>query len=73
MVAEKQFREDLYFRIKGVDDSHPAAARAARGHPAADPLLHAERRERYSKTIDGIAPRAQQVLMSYAGPATCGS
>ena len=30
------FREDLYYRLQGLRDPHPAAARAARGHHAAD-------------------------------------
>ena len=33
LVAEGRFREDLYYRLKGVERPAPAAPRAAPGHP----------------------------------------
>ena len=35
LVAEGKFREDLFYRINVIPDPPAAAARAARGHPAA--------------------------------------
>ena len=40
-VAAGRFRKDLFFRVHGVQRGDPAAARAARGHPAAGRALHA--------------------------------
>ena len=39
-VKEGAFRQDLYFRLNVIQIVHSAAAGAARGHPAAGPLLH---------------------------------
>ena len=40
MVAEKKFREDLFFRIKGISLTLPPPARTAAGHSIADAVLH---------------------------------
>ena len=39
MVAERHFREDLYFRIKGITILSTAPARTAGRYPPADPLF----------------------------------
>jgi DNA-binding NtrC family response regulator len=68
MVAEKQFREDLYFRIKGVTIVLPPLRERRQDIPL---LLHyflQSAAEKYQKTIEGIEPDAQQVLMSYSWP-----
>ncbi len=39
-VKEGAFRQDLYFRLNVIHITIPAAARAARGHPAAGRVLH---------------------------------
>ena len=39
MVADKEFRSDLYYRLKSVSDSASAPARAARGHSTAGQLF----------------------------------
>ncbi|HEV7300519.1 MAG TPA: sigma-54 dependent transcriptional regulator [Tepidisphaeraceae bacterium] len=68
MVAEKQFREDLYFRIKGVTIQIPPLRERREDIPL---LLHyfmQQAGERYGKQIDGLKPEAQQALMSYGWP-----
>jgi two-component system response regulator HydG len=68
MVAEKQFREDLYFRIKGVTISLPPLRERREDIPLLIHYFLQSAAERYAKPIDGIAPEARQVLMSYAWP-----
>src|SRR5688500_12382047 len=68
MVAEKQFREDLFFRIKGVT-IHLAPLRERREDiPLLIYYFIQQFSEKYEKKIDGIEPEAQQVLMGYSWP-----
>jgi two-component system response regulator HydG len=68
MVAEKQFREDLYFRIKGVTIYLPPLRERREDIPLLIHYFLQSASERYDKPIDGIAPEARQVLMSYGWP-----
>ena len=68
MVAEKHFREDLYFRVKGITILRPPLRERREDIPAADSLFVQHAAEKYNKPIDGIDPDAQQVLMSYSWP-----
>jgi len=68
MVAEKQFREDLFFRINGVAIVIPPLRDRREDIPL---LLHyfvKQAAEKYHKEIDGLTPDAQQILMSYGWP-----
>ena len=68
LVAERQFREDLYFRINGMAIQIPPLRERREDIPL---LLHYflnQAAEKYNKEIDGVAPEAQQVLMSYSWP-----
>jgi two-component system response regulator HydG len=68
MVAEKQFREDLFFRINGVAIVIPPLRERREDIPL---LLHyfvKQAAEKYHKEIDGLTPDAQQILMSYGWP-----
>jgi two-component system response regulator HydG len=68
MVAEKKFREDLYFRIKGVTINIPPLRERREDIPLLIHYFMQNASERYGKQLDGIEPEAQQVLMSYSWP-----
>ena len=42
-MAEKRFREDLYYRLEHLRDHYPAAARASRGDSVSDATSHRAR------------------------------
>lgn len=68
MVAEKQFREDLFFRIKGVTITIPPLRERREDIPL---LIHHFMNltaTKYNKEIEGISPDAQQKLMAYHWP-----
>jgi two-component system response regulator HydG len=68
MVAEKQFREDLFFRIKGVTLTLPPLRERREDIPLLIHYFLQEFAEKYQKEVEGIAPAAQQMLMSYSWP-----
>src|SRR5439155_25374311 len=68
MVLERKFREDLYFRIKGVTIAIPPLRERREDIPLLIHYYMQNAGERYGKQLDGIEPQAQQVLMSYGWP-----
>src|SRR5206468_10126108 len=68
MVGERQFREDLYFRIKGVTIHLPPLRERREDIPLLIHYFLNQASEKYHKPIEGITPEAQQVLMSYGWP-----
>lgn len=68
MVAEKQFREDLFFRIKGVTLHIPPLRDRREDIPLLIYYFLQQAGEKYGKTVDGLAPETQQMLMSYSWP-----
>jgi two-component system response regulator HydG len=68
MVAEKQFREDLFFRIKGVTIPISPLRERREDIPLLIHYFMQQAAEKYGKEIDGLDPQAQQLLMSYAWP-----
>jgi two-component system response regulator HydG len=68
MVAEKHFREDLYFRIKGITIVLPPLRERREDIPLLVHYFMQQAAEKNGKTIDGIDPDAQQVLMNYSWP-----
>jgi two-component system response regulator HydG len=68
MVENKQFREDLYFRIKGVEINIPPLRERREDIPLLIHFFLQQFAEKYNKNITGIKPEAQQLMMSYAWP-----
>ena len=68
IVAEKQFREDLFFRIKGVTLSLPPLRERREDIPLLMHYFLQEFAEKYKKELEGITPAAQQMLVSYGWP-----
>jgi DNA-binding NtrC family response regulator len=68
MVTERQFREDLYFRIKGITILLPPLRERREDIPLLIHYFIQHAAEKYNKQIDGIDPDAQQILMNYGWP-----
>ena len=68
MVAERQFREDLFFRIEGVKILLPPLRERREDIPLLVHYFIQHAADKYNKQIDGIDPDAQQVLMNYSWP-----
>jgi two-component system response regulator HydG len=68
MVADKKFREDLFFRIKGVTIVIPPLRQRREDIPLLTYYFLKQSAERYAKEIDGISTEAQQALMAYGWP-----
>jgi two-component system response regulator HydG len=68
MVAEKEFREDLYFRLKGVT-IHIAPLRERREDiPLLIHFFMKQSAEKYGKKNVGLKPQTLQALMAYSWP-----
>ena len=68
MVSERQFREDLYFRIKGTTIHIPPLRERREDIPVLIHYFLKQTAEKYNKESDGLTPEAQQALMSYHWP-----
>ncbi|HWJ96403.1 MAG TPA: sigma-54 dependent transcriptional regulator, partial [Telluria sp.] len=68
MVAERQFREDLYFRIKGATILIPPLRERREDIPVLIHYFLTQAAEKYGKELEGLTPEAQQTLMSYNWP-----
>ncbi|HEX8525251.1 MAG TPA: sigma-54 dependent transcriptional regulator [Tepidisphaeraceae bacterium] len=67
-VAEKKFREDLFFRIKGATILLAPLRERREDIPLLIHYFMKQASERYNKEISGLQPEAQQLLMSYHWP-----
>jgi two-component system response regulator HydG len=68
MVVDKHFREDLYFRIKGISITLPPLRDRRQDIPLLTHFFLNGLAEKYGKHIEGIAPDAQQRLSGYSWP-----
>ncbi|PYS50688.1 MAG: sigma-54-dependent Fis family transcriptional regulator [Acidobacteria bacterium] len=68
MNADKQFREDLYYRLSMVEIKLPTLAERKEDLSLLAQCFIGKFSEQYRKTIRGISPRAQTVLSRYAWP-----
>ena len=67
-VANKEFREDLYFRIKGVTIDVPPLAQRRDDIPLLIEHFITLANERHGTKVKGIAADAQRVLLAYPWP-----
>jgi two-component system response regulator HydG len=68
MVEERQFREDLYFRIKGVTIQIPPLRERREDIPLLIHFFMQQASEKHHKPVEQMTPEAQQILMSYSWP-----
>ena len=68
MVADKQFREDLYYRIKGVVIHLPPLRERREDIPLLIHFFLQQVSAKNNREIEGIKPEVQQVLMGHSWP-----
>jgi two-component system response regulator HydG len=68
LVADKQFREDLYFRIKGVTILIPPLRERREDIPLLIHFFMKQAAEKFHKKPVGLKPQTLQALMSYSWP-----
>jgi DNA-binding NtrC family response regulator len=68
LIAEKKFREDLYYRLSMVEIELPRLSDRREDLPLLERFFIEQFAEQYGKPIKGITPRAQIVLARYPWP-----
>jgi len=68
MIAEKQFREDLYYRLSMVEIKLPRLADRKEDLPLLEQHLLARFAREYNKPLRGLTRRAQALLSRYSWP-----
>ena len=68
MVADRHFREDLYFRIKGVTIELPPLRERREDIPVLIHFFMNQAAEKHHKNVDHMTPEARQVLLNFGWP-----
>ena len=68
LIAEKKFREDLYYRLSMVEIELPRLNERREDLPLLERFFLEQFAEQYGKPIKGITPRAQIVLTRFPWP-----
>ncbi len=68
LIDERQFREDLYFRLKVVTLKLPALRERIEDVPLLADYFIRQFREKHGKAIRGLTPAALKALMAYPWP-----
>lgn len=68
LIAEKKFREDLYYRLSMIEIELPRLSDRKEDLWLLERFFIEQFAEQYGKAIKGITPRAQIVLARYAWP-----
>jgi DNA-binding NtrC family response regulator len=68
MVAQKQFREDLFYRLSMVEISLPSLAQRKEDLPLLECCFIEQFARQYNKVIRGLTQSAQIVLARYSWP-----
>jgi transcriptional regulator with PAS, ATPase and Fis domain len=68
MVVQRQFREDLYFRIKGVTLLIPPLRERREDIPLLIHFFMSQAADKYGKKHVGLKPETLQALMAYSWP-----
>jgi DNA-binding NtrC family response regulator len=67
-IAERQFRDDLYYRLSMVEIQTPALADRKEDLPLLERFFLRKFAEQYKKPLAGLTPRAEIMLARHAWP-----